>query len=452
VKRCSAFALAGALVLAGCDDSTDGNDASPLAPAFGAAIVRVTGGADAGPGSFRAAIAAAELDPSITRVQLAPGVGTITLSSPITYGGSQALTIQGSGAELDAGGIAIGEAALLVEVASGLSIRDLTISNSPGTGVTIKVPAGATGIFTVELERFTARNNGLHGVLINDQAGYFDDPESTSPQGSAAGLVVRVTESRFEENGFADLDQDGLRVNEGGAGSLDFLAVGTAFVGNGADGLELDERASGDVTFTVQQTAFQDNGTMDPADFDDGFDVDEASSGSVIGRVVRVTANGNAEEGLDFNENDAGDLRVEMIQVEASDNSEEGVDLEEDDDFVGGGDLIADLRNVTTLGNGSAGGDAGLKLRERGDGSILSRIVNPVASGNLADGIQLREEDAGVADADVVSATASDNADSGLRLRGDGQVRVQSLTAEGNGDERIEADAGIVVTEVPAAP
>jgi hypothetical protein len=452
VKPCSAFALAGALVLAGCVDSSDGNDANPLAPAFEAAVVRVTGGADAGPGSFRAAIAAAELDPSITHVQLAPGVGTITLSSPITYSGSQALTIQGNGAELDAGGIAIGEAALLVEGASGLSIRDLTISDAPGTGLTIKVPTGASGTFRVELERFPARNNGLLGVLINDQAGYFDDPESTSPEGSAAGLVVRVTDSRFEANGFADLDQDGLRVNEGGAGSLDFLAVGTAFVDNGADGLELDERASGDVTFTVQQTAFQDNGTMNPADFDDGFDVDEAGNGSVVGRLVQVTAGGNAEEGLDFNENDAGDLRVEMIQVEASGNSEEGVDLEEDDDFVGGGDLIADLRNVTTLGNGSTGGDAGLKLRERGDGSILSRIVNPVASGNFADGIELREEDAGVADAEVVSATASDNADSGLRLRGDGQVRVQALTAEGNGDERIEADAGIVVTEVPAAP
>jgi hypothetical protein len=339
-----------------------------------------------------------------------------------------------------------------VDGASGLWIRDLTISNSPGTGITVKVPAGATGTFRVELDRFTARNNALHGVLINDQAGYFDDHESTSPEGSAAGLVVRVTASRFEANGFGDADQDGLRVNEGGAGDLDFLAQGTAFVGNGADGLELDERAAGDAIFTVQQTTFEGNGTKvnDPVDFDDGFDVDEAGDGSLIGRLVHVTANDNAEEGLDFNENDAGDLRVEMTGVEATRNAEEGVDLEEDDDFIGGGDLVADLRNVTTLGNGSAGGDAGLKLRERGAGNIRSRIVNARASGNLIDGIQLREQDAGLVDAEIVGATASGNAGNGVRLRGDGQVKLQSLTADGNGLLPLAVDAGIVVTEMPA--
>ena len=278
MNRCCAFALAGALVLAGCDDSTDDKGAVALAPSLSTAVLQVTTGADAGPGSLRAALAAAELDPSVTRVQLASGIGTIALSAPITYGGPQALTIQGGGAQLDAGGLGAGEpAALLVDGASGLAIRDLTISNSPGTGLTVKVPSASTGSFTVELERFTVRHSGLHGVLINDQAGYFDDPESASPEGSTAGLVVRVTASRFEANGFAAADQDGLRVNEGGVGTLDFVALGTTFVGNGADGLELDERGVGDAVFTVRQSAFQDNGTKvnDPIDFDDGFDVTE---------------------------------------------------------------------------------------------------------------------------------------------------------------------------------
>ncbi len=455
MKRFSGFAIAGALVLAGCDDSSDSKDASPLGPTISTAVASVTTGADAGPGSLRAAIAAAELDPSVTRVRIAPGVGTIALSSPIFYSGPQALAIQGGGAELDAGGIGSGElAAVLVDGASGFSISDLTISNSSGTALTVKVPAAATGSFTVELERFTARNSGLHGVLINDQAEYFNDPESTSPDGSAAGLVVRVTASRFEDNGFADADQDGLRVNEGGPGTLDFIVQGTTFTGNGADGLELDERAAGDVTYTVQQTDFLGNGTKvnDPIDFDDGFDVDESGDGSQIGRFMQVKANDNAEEGLDLNENDAGDLRVEMTQVEASGNAEEGVDLEEDDDFIGGGDLITDLRNVVTLRNGSVTGDAGLKLRERGDGSILSRIVDPTASSNLIDGIQLREQDAGVVDAEIVGATASANAGNGVRLRGEGQVKLQSLTAVGNGLLRLAMDAGIVVTEVPTGP
>jgi hypothetical protein len=154
---------------------------------------------------------------------------------------------------------------------------------------------------------------------------------------------------------------------------------------------------------------------------------------------------------VDLNENDAGDLRVEMTQVEANGNPEEGVDLEEDDDFIGGGDLVADLRQVTTLENGSAGGDAGLKLRERGDGTIQSDIVNATASANHIDGIQLREQDAGLVDTRIVGATASLNAGNGLRLRGEGQARVQALTAEGNGLLPLAADAGIAVIEVPPA-
>ncbi|HEU5039912.1 MAG TPA: hypothetical protein VFT84_03765, partial [Gemmatimonadales bacterium] len=304
--------------------------------------------------------------------------------------------------------------------------------------------------FAVTLERFTASGNVLHGVLINDQAEYFTDPESTSPDGSAAGLVVRVTGSRFEANGFGLIDQDGLRVNEGGEGSLDFEARGSSFSGNGADGVELDERAAGDAVFSIQQSEVLGNGTFDASDFDDGLDVDESGDGSIVGTVIQVTASDNAEEGLDLNENDAGDLRVEMTQVEASRNGEEGVDLEEDDDFIGGGDLVVSLRNVTTRDN--TGGDAGLKLRERGDGAILGRIVNPVSTGNAGDGIQLREQDGGLVGAEIVSAIASDNAANGVRLRGEGEVKLQSLTADGNGDLPVAADAGIVVTEVPALP
>jgi hypothetical protein len=141
-----------------------------------------------------------------------------------------------------------------------------------------------------------------------------------------------------------------------------------------------------------------------------------------------------------------------MTGVEASGNTEEGVDLEEDDDIIGGGDLIADLRQVATSRNGRLGGDAGLKLRERGDGGIVSRLVGAIATENLIDGIQIREQDAGLVDAAIVSATASDNSGNGVRLRGDGAATVSSLTAEGNGGARLLVEATIVVTEVPILP
>jgi len=449
VQRWSALAAAAAIAVAGCDDAAE--SAGPLGPTLATASVGVTSAADAGPGSLRAAVAAASADPVVTRIQLAPGLGTIALAQPIAYTGTQPLAIHGAGAAIDASGLPAGaEAALVADATAGIAIRDLAISGSPGAGLTVKVPSAATGTVTVDLDRVTIAGNAGHGVLINDQAEYFNDPNSTSSGGSAAGLVVRVTASTFEGNGFGDLDRDGLRVNEGGDGGIDFTALGSTFAANGADGIELDERAAGDAAFVLQQVEIQRNGPRDPDDLDDGLDVDESGDGSVIGRLVQVTASDNLEEGLDLNENGAGDLRVEMTEVEASRNGEEGVDLEEDDDFIGGGDLVVSLRAVTTTGN--TGGDAGLKLRERGDGGILGRIVSPASTGNAEDGIQLREQDGGVVDAEIVSATASDNLANGVRLRGDGQVRIQSLTAACNGDDDILTDAGIVVTEVPALP
>jgi hypothetical protein len=451
VKHCMALALAGALVLSGCYDGSESTDTNPLAPSLDAAAVQVTTVADAGAGSLRAALAAAEQDSSITRIQFSSGLGTIALVAPLSYAGPQALKLQGAGATLDASGLTAGTlTALLVDGAAGFAIQDLSIVNSPGTALTVKVPATATGTFAVELTRFTAKNAQLHGVLINDQAHYFEDPETESQDGSDAALQVRVTASLFEGNGFGAADQDGLRVNEGGAGNLDFVALGTVFTGNGADGLELDERGAGDAVFTVQQSTLLNNGAKvnDPIDFDDGMDVDEFADGSLIGRVIQTTANDNFEEGFDLNENDAGDLRIDMDQVQASGNAEEGVDLEEDDDFIGGGDLIADLRNVTTLRNGSSDGDAGLKLRERGDGSILSRIVQATASDNLIDGIQIREQDGGSVDAQIVNSTASGNDGNGVRVRGEGVAKLQSVTAEGNGADDFTADAGITMTQV----
>ncbi|MGE0228915.1 MAG: hypothetical protein AB7U23_10440 [Dehalococcoidia bacterium] len=59
-----------------------------------AAGVSVFSSADSGPGSFRAAVAAANVNPSITKIVLR-NFAPITLTSVVTYTGSQALTVQG---------------------------------------------------------------------------------------------------------------------------------------------------------------------------------------------------------------------------------------------------------------------------------------------------------------------------------------------------------------------
>ena len=83
--------------------------------------------------------------------------------------------------------------------------------------------------------------------------------------------------------------------------------------GNAADGIEVDERGAGDVRVDMFGTRISENGVFDPADLDDGFDIDEYDDGSVIGAIVLSAAVNNFEEGFDFNENNAGDLRVDML-------------------------------------------------------------------------------------------------------------------------------------------
>jgi hypothetical protein len=401
---------AGATLLAACSDSSTETPLAPNPPGINAAMgasAQVTTAANDGAGSLRAAIEAANADPSITHILIKNNLGTVALESPIHYLGSQALTINGSGLTLDGTALSAGEPGFLADGGADLKITGLSIENAPGYGLQVEVPSNATGVKSLTLDRFTVRNSGLHGVLMNDQAtpllspnpedGDVIDP-AVAQGGSDAGVVVRITNSTFENNGFEALDNDGVRINEGGNGHLDFSISGSNTTGNGADGIELDERGAGNAVFSVMHTSITENGFFDlntppeDRDLDDGIDVDEWGDGDVIGRFVQVNANDNAEQGVDLNENEAGDLKVTMVNVEGSRNGQEGIEFEEDDDVAGGGNIDADLRGITTNGNGVPGleddeggsGDGGLKSREKGNGDNYTRIVGAVSSNNLS--------------------------------------------------------------------
>lgn len=477
MKSLSAIALAAIATLAACADDADAPLEPPAASVSGdAATATVTTRADDGPGSFRRAIERANSNPSIGLIRFESGTGSIPLRQPIVYTGSQALTIDGAGAGLSGSALGGTEAAFVSEGGADLTVRRLGVRGAPGNGITVAVPDGARGVVTVRLEELTISENALHGVLINDQAEYLTNPASESDAGSLASVAVRVSGSSFARNGLGALDHDGLRVNEGGAGDINALVTGTRFVENGADGLELDERAGGDAVFALDRVVLDRNGSFSAEDFDDGIDVDEGGHGSVIGRFVRVSANHNSEQGVDLNENGAGELRVVMQQVEALGNAEEGIEFEEDDDVAGGGDLDAELSNVVTRRNGGSGGDAGLKLREKGPGHLTGRLMSVVSShndiggilaeedeggklaaalvsaeaiGNGGDGIKLDENGDGNLAGIVRSSTARRNAGAGVALEqepgGTGEARISSLTGGGNASGDVVADAGVSV-------
>jgi hypothetical protein len=413
--------------------------------------VSVTNAKDAGGGSFRAAVEKANADRSVGSIVFKPGQKPIGLATPVVYSGPQALEIVGSGRVVDGAGLAPDAAdAILARGGGNLSVALLTIRNAPGQGLTYQVPAGATGTKKVTLTGVRVLGNDGHGVLVNDQdfpdeAG---DPDVSPPvppnaAGSAASLEVRIVASEVSGNGSAALDRDGVRINEGADGNLRLVVALTRVADNGGDGVELDERGDGNVDFGVSGLQLARNGFFDiEADPDDGMDVDESGAGAVIGDVVASAASDNAEEGWDLNENDAGDFLVDMTLVEASRNGEEGIDFEEDDDFAGGGNLVTALNGIRADGN--AAGDAGVKIREKGDGDLGATIRNVQANANQADGVNVREDAAGNLEATIDRATAPANTGDGVELEenaaGNLTGTVDRSTTDGNGQDGVELD------------
>jgi hypothetical protein len=399
---------------------------------------------DTGPGSFRDAIAQANADDGVTHVQFTGSVSAIALRQTVIYTGAQPLTIDGNSATLDGSDLA-GGAAFLATGGGDIVVSRLTVRDAPGEGIAIEVPPTATGTLHVSFFRVEIRGNRGHGVLVNDQVDS-SAPEGVQPNanGSAASVDVAVVNSIFADNGYSVSDRDGLRVNEGGDGDLVITVKHSASTDNAADGIEADERGAGDVRVDVVGSQILRNGKFDPADLDDGFDIDEYNEGSITGIVASTAASDNYEEGLDFNENNAGDLRVDLANVAANGNREEGVDYEEDDDFAGGGDLVTAMSNVVTNGNGADGGDAGLKIREKGAGDLVAVVSGAEASANATGGISVREDAAGSLRSSIDHATATGNAGRGVdfdeNAAGDLAATLADSASTDNGDVDLRAD------------
>jgi hypothetical protein len=406
--------------------------------------VLVSNSNDAGPGSFRDAIDQANADSNVESIVFGRSLPAVMLQQPVVFTGSQPLRIDGRSTTIDGSEIALG-AAFQTTGGGDLTIGRLTVRNAPAEGIDIEVPSGATGTVHVTLVRVEITGNRGHGVLVNDQEDS-SAPEGEQPNanGSAASVDVTVRDSRFEGNGYSVTDRDGLRVNEGGDGDLVITVKESTFADNAADGIEADERGAGDVRVVVLLAEIVRNGKFDPDDLDDGFDIDEYNDGSVFGVVAMSNVSDNYEEGLDFNENNAGDLAVRLRAVQVNGNGEEGVDYEEDDDFAGGGDLLTEMIDVTTNGNGANGGDAGLKIREKGDGNLKAVIEGASASNNLIGGISVREDAGGSMRATVDQATAGGNTGRGIDFdeNGDGDLRARlsNSTSLANVDVDLRAD------------
>lgn len=350
---------------------------------------KVTNGEDFGPGSLRAG-----LESGARKIVIARSVSVINIEETLTYTETGSVVIHGSGQTIDGGGYG----STLLEVSNG---ADLTISNlsftdgggyglrdGGGEGILVKVPTSRSGTVHLNLTNVSVTGVGDIGVHVLDcDIADCGNGNGGEGDGSPASVSVFLKGVKIDNVGNGSFDADGLRVDERGEGSIVFHATDSSFTNIGADGVELDEGDAGDVKLAVTKVTFANNGAYcaevdidhpqdalciddGELDLDDGFDVDEAGMGSIVGRITNVLVKDNLDEGLDFDEAGDGGFNIKLINVRAYNNQDEGIKLSAED----AGDLTARLHRVVVTDSG----DDGVQIEQEGDGVVTVNVTASV--------------------------------------------------------------------------
>ena len=400
----------------------------------------VTTSADAGPGSFRDAIEIANSNPFVRNIVFA-SVARVDLESTVEYTGPQSLSIDGRGVEIVAGPGDEGSFDLFRSTGdASLNFQNITFRDGLN-GIFIPVSSVATGVLSVSLNAVDVTGNSLFGVHVDDQ-----EPDGG---GSAASIKFNMSNSLIKGNGIGELDYDGIRVDEGGEGNIDALIANSVIHDNGGDGVELDERGDGSVYANIKTSDFIFNGFFNPADLDDGLDVDEAESGSVVVAARDSSFASNADQGLDLDEAGAGDLSASLARILASSNLDEGIKLDEEDE----GSIIYTMQYVQS---DSSVNEEGIAINEIGSGDVIIDFLSIQANANKKDGIDIEERDAGsLRFGGTRLETSNSQSGDGLRLQergyGDLAARVSMLSSRSNDEwglwvrqETLGADVGFI--------
>jgi hypothetical protein len=378
--------------------------------AWAGAPVFVTSNADSGPGTLREALAS-----GANRIIIAPAVGNIAIDSTLVYNGTAPLKLVGQGQTIVANPVS--DDFTLLEIAEGanLTLRRLNFDGGggfefgnagDGKGIYVQVPTARTGIVHVDIADVQVRGVANHGIHVSDCT-LGDDCGSGGGgggDGSPASIVFTGSRVTVDDAGNGKFDADGIRIDERADGGIVFNINGGRFVNVGADGVELDEGNDGDVIIDVRSAIFADNGgyclpaPLDLAepcvedddgdlvlDLDDGFDIDEAGPGSLLGRVDFSLVSDNLDEGLDFDVEGPGGADIQVRRVVATGNGDEGVKLS----AAEGDGAVVDLFGLTVTGNGNDG----IEIEaEDGDGTVFVTFANGVSVGNESDGLAVAQE------------------------------------------------------------
>ena len=242
---------------------------------------------------------------------------TIYITEPLEFSGNS-LKFKGAGARIvDLSG----SGALRLNQVQSLELSDIEFVASPSrllncidqdcSGISVSAKSGRD--LKIALENVSVIGAAGHGVHV---------------RANDSNVFLRSRDSSIHSAGWFLSDQDGIRVDQTGSGSIHWLDRNSSFVGNGGDGVELDETAAGGVKAVISGSVFEangaycfgrqdENGCVDMSeksgfDLDDGFDIDETGDGNVTAVLKGVKVLSNFDEGVDFDELDSGFLSVEV--------------------------------------------------------------------------------------------------------------------------------------------
>lgn len=397
--------------------------ATTLAASVGFAhgTVRVTSEANDGPGSFRAAVEAANANHGISRIVFKRGL-EIEVESDVTYTGAQKLTLVGRGSTVTASEDAVPaptwDGGLFASTGGAdLRIQKLGFYDSPNNGIGVFLPADAEGTVELVLSNVTVDGARFHGVFFDGQSttGFNTDdvlhPDCVDPYpvDAPASMEIAVWGSTITNNGTlaggfdtgtpfevdgetvltgCPADFDGIRVDDGGDGGIQGSVVFSTVDDNLADGIEFDDTGAGGVSLFAAATRIHGNGETGTDDLDDGLDIDEAGEGSLEAVLIGLSIRDNRDEGLDFDEAGEGDVVVIVRGTDSSANEDEGFKIDEEDEG-----------NLTVQVSRSSFDDSlsqdGVDLTEEGDGSFFGVFLQTLIQGNDGDAIDADQEDAG---------------------------------------------------------
>jgi hypothetical protein len=502
LTRVAPFAFA--LAWAACSET-------PTVPTPDVESIDVTNELIAAPAATDAASLQAALDAAADNGGVVLLSGEIRLDEPLTYAGTNRLTLFGTNDARIVGpvveiappsnsGARVGEETvgdgLQILGSADLRIFGVDFADQSGHGIYYEFSPDATGTTFISMTNVDFTGQGLAGTWIEDQTGGSESEPIVID--SDASISLRLRDVTVVGTGFADdptattagscvdtsefdgcswADFDGFRVNEGGVGDITFVFNEVGFFGNAGDGIEFDETGAGDVRGSVFNSFFNGNGAQPqfPADLEDGFDIDESGAGDIVLSMFNTEVNGNIDEGIDLDAADQGDIRLTAFDVLAVANADENIKASGFVEIVqrdGNGDVIFDDEGEAEVEVQCGTGDVvftlvdvaadasnagrGARFEECGEGDVRGVVRNSSFSTNTEDdGLRVDEEDGGSVSLRLTDVLAVENDGQGLQVteNGEGDIVAVILDSEftDNGNTQIEleeADAGAHDVEI----